>query len=171
VDGFDGLTGQDTAALSLTANGQAVPGDSTVTSQGREDTIECLSFRMGASTGSASAGLATSRRRYDAIVVRKRTDRSTPLLWQALITNQVVEGTVRFFRPDPSGDGTTQQYFTVRFGQGRVSSVRHILPMTGLPDATPSPLLDEVAFSFQTVRWTYEDGGIETEDTVGASLR
>jgi type VI secretion system secreted protein Hcp len=172
VDGFDGLAGAETAALFLTANGQPVAGDSTVTSLGRQDSIECLSFRMGAaSAASTSSGLATGRRRYDPLVIRKRTDRASPLLWQAFAQNQVVAGELRFFRPNPSGDGTTQHFFTVRFDQARITQVRHALPMVLLPDSAPTPLLDEVSFTAQTYRWTFVAGGIEFEDSISSALR
>jgi len=100
--------------LFLKASGADIPGDSTVTSLGRENSIECLEYRDAVMIPrEASSGMATSRRSYEPIKILKRLDRSTPLLLKALCNNEDIEATFRFYRQNPAGDGTTQHFFTV----------------------------------------------------------
>ena len=154
-----------TVHLSLKANGEDVQGDSSITSMDREDTIECLSFHDSVRTArEASTGMATGDRSYEPIKISKRIDKSSPLLAKALCNNEVAEGIFKFFRPNPAGDGTTEQFFTIEFQQGRVSSIVRNSPDVIDPAAATAPATEEVSFVFGHIRWTYEPDGIEHID-------
>ena len=154
-----------TVHLSLKANGEDISGDSTITSMEREDTIECLSFHDSVRTArEASTGMATGDRSYEPIKISKRIDKSSPLLAKALCNNEVAEGIFKFFRPNPAGDGTTEQFFTIEFQQCRVSSIVRNSPDVIAPAAATAPATEEVSFVFGHIRWTYEPDGIEHID-------
>jgi len=155
----------ETVHLELKANGTAIQGESTQTSLGRENTIECLYFEDSVRTArEKGTGMATGRRTYEPIVLRKRIDKSSPLLAKALCNNEVVEGVFRFFRPSPSGDGTTQQFFTVEIAEGRVAGIERTSPDTIDPASSAEPPTEEVSLVFHTITWTYEDGGVTHTD-------
>lgn len=159
----------ETVHLYLKANGTDIAGESTQTSLGRENSIECVYFKFAVKTArEAGSGMATGRRQYEPLLVRKRIDKSTPLLMKALCENQVVEGVFKFFRPNPTGDGTTEQFYTVAFKQGRVASVQHVNPDTIVPATSTDPPLEEISFVFHTISWTYTNGGVTHEDTWSA---
>lgn len=156
----------ETVHLYLKANGSDIKGESTQTSLGREGSIECVYYEQEVITArEAGSGLATGRRQYPPMLIRKRIDKSTPLLMKALTENQVVEGTLKFFRPNPTGDGTTEQFYTVAFKQGRISSIKHVVPNTIVPATSTEPPLEEVTFVFHTINWTYTNGGVTHEDS------
>jgi len=156
----------ETVHLYLKANGADIAGESTQTSLGRENSIECLSFESSVITARESgSGLATGRRQYQPIVIRKRIDKSSPLVMKALCENQVIEAVFKFFRPNPTGDGTTEQFYTVAFKQGRISSQKQIVPDTMVPATSTDPALEEITFVFHTISWTYTNGGVTHEDT------
>lgn len=156
----------ETVHLYLKANGSDIQGQSTQTSLGRENSIECLYFEDAVRTArEKGSGMATGRRTYEPIVIRKRIDRSSPLLAKALCTNEVVEGIFKFFRPSPAGDGTTEQFFTIEFAHGRVQSIKRTSPDTIDPASSMDPPMEEVAFVFHTITWTYIDGGIIHSDS------
>lgn len=151
--------------LFLKASGTDIPGDSTVSSDGRENSIECLEYRDSVATPrDASSGMATGRRSYEPIKILKRLDRSTPLIFKALCNNEAIEATFRFFRPNPTGDGTTQHFFTVEIGQARISQIERVNPNTMQGVTATEPAYEEVSFVFGTIRACYEDGGIEHVD-------
>ena len=155
----------ETVHLYLQCNGEAVQGESTQTSLGREGSIECLSFVDSVRTArEKGSGMATGRRTYEPIVIRKRIDKSSPLVARALCNNEVIEGTFKFFRPAPSGDGTTEHFFTVEIAEGRVSSIRRVSPDTIDPASAQEPPTEEVSFVFHNITWTYEDGGVSHHD-------
>jgi type VI secretion system secreted protein Hcp len=81
------------------------------------------------------------------------------------VENQVIEATFKFFRPNPTGDGTTEQFYTVAFKQGRISSQKQIVPDTMVPATSTDPALEEITFVFHTIAWTYTNGGVTHEDT------
>ena len=156
----------EAAHLYLKANGTDIKGESTTTSLGRADSIEILEYESAVITArEAGSGMATGRRQYEPLRIVKRIDKASPLLLKALTTNQVVEGTVKFFRPNPTGDGTTEQFYTVAFKKGRIASQNQKLPNTIVPATSTEPPLEEVTFVFHTISWTFTNGGVTHEDT------
>ena len=152
--------------LFLKANGKDIKGESTQQSMGRADSIECVSFSSGVTSArEAASNLATGRRQHEPIIIRKRIDKSSPLLAKALVQNEVVEGTFKFYRPNPTGDGTTEQFFTVAIKGGRVFSQKLLISNTLDPALATEPPHEDVGFVFHTITWTYSNGGIEHEDS------
>lgn len=155
----------ETVHLYLKSNGEDVQGESTQTSLGRENSIECLYFEDSVRTArERGSGQATGRRTYEPIVVRKRIDKSSPIIARSLCNNEVIEGIFKFFRPNPAGDGTTEQFFTVEIAEGRVAFVRRVSPDTIDPASSTSPPMEEVGFVFHNITWTYEATGASHHD-------
>ena len=160
----------ETVHLYLKANGNDIQGESTQTSLGRENSIECLFFHAEVMTArEKGSGLATGRRQYQPLMVRKRIDKATPLLAKALCNNEVIEGTFKFFRPNPAGDGTTQHFYTVEISKGRVATQKMWNPDTIEPATSTMPAMEEVSFVFHTITWTYEDTGATHQDSWNAN--
>lgn len=150
--------------LTLFANEEQVEGDSTQTTLGRENTIECLAFEQHGAVPMSPSG-ATGRRRYQPLRIVKRIDRSTPLLLKHFAENSQMRGTFRFYRPNPDGSGDTQQHFTVEIREAAVGSVRQMVLDTSDAELSVRPELEEVTFVFDTVVFTWEAGGIMHEDS------
>lgn len=156
----------ETVHLYLKANGTDIKGESTQVSLERADSIECLSFESAVVTArEAGSGMATGRRRYEPVKITKRIDKATPLLYKALAENQVIEGVFKFFRPNPTGDGTTEQFYTVEIQKGRISEMSSKSPDVINPVSTNNPPTEEISFVFHTITWTYTNGGITHQDT------
>jgi len=144
----------------LKVNGEDVQGESSQTSEGRENSIECTYFESEAMTArEVQSGLATGRRQHKPLV------KATPLLAKALTKNSKLECEFKFYRPNPSGDGTTQQFFTVKITNGRVATQKLINEWTRPGDPHAAPPQEEVHFVFQDITWTFVDGGIEHQDS------
>jgi len=149
----------------LTANGTKIDGDSTIASMDRENSIECLSFEDSVRTArEASSGMASGERTYEPIRIVKRIDKSSPLLAKALCNNEVITGVYKFFRPNPVGDGSTEQFFTVEIQEGRIASITRVSPDVIDPASASAPPTEEVTFVFGYIRWNYTDGGVEHVD-------
>lgn len=156
----------ETVHLYLKANGTDIKGDSTQTSLGRADSIECVSFEHEVITARESgSGLATGRRQYPPLRIVKRIDKSSPLLMKALCENQVIEATFKFFRPNPTGDGTTEQFYTIAIKKGRINSIKQHVPDSFVPASTNLPAMEEITFVFHTIDWTITNGGVTHTDT------
>jgi type VI secretion system secreted protein Hcp len=166
-----GARAAETVHLFLKSNGVDMRGESTKNSLGRKDSIECLSFESAVSTArDAASGQATGRRQYQPIVIRKRIDKSSPLLMKALTNNEVISGDFRFYRPSSTGDGTTEHFYSVAIKGARVASVRLIVPDTTDPKSASLPPMEEVTFVFQSITWTFTNGGVTHEDEIKAVL-
>ena len=152
--------------LFLKAGGSDIQGESTITSQGRENSIECYGFNSEVQTSrEATTGLSTGRRIHLPIRISKKIDKSSPLILKALTTNQAIEGTFKFFRANPSGDGTSQHYYSVNITNARVASVKQLSEVHNDTKDLGLPALEEITFVFQDIRWTYEEGGVEHNDS------
>jgi type VI secretion system secreted protein Hcp len=159
----------ETVHLYLKANGTDIKGESTQVSLGRDGSIECVFYEQGVITArEAGSGLATGRRQYQPLLIRKRIDKASPLLMKALCENQVIEATFKFFRPNPTGDGTTEQFYTVAIKQGRINTIKQVVPDTIVPATSKDPALEEITLVFHTISWTYTNGGVTHEDSWSA---
>jgi type VI secretion system secreted protein Hcp len=149
----------------------AIQGDSTVSSLGRENTIEIVSFTHALrGQFERASGRATGRRFYEPITFTKRLDRSTPRLRDALIRNDPLSGTFKWFRPSPTGDGTTQQFLTITFSDARITSAVMRLPNTLDAATAPLPPLEDVSLVFNAIEWEWTPGGISVSDEWEARL-
>ena len=156
----------ETVHLFLKVNGKDIAGESTQTSLGRENSIECLLFEHSTlSARDLTTGLATGRRQFQPIKIRKRIDKSTPLLAKAMTENSVAEGEFKFFRPNPTGDGTTEQFFTIKITGARVTETHLTSPnVEELATSNQHPY-EDIHFTFGVINWTYTNGGVTHEDT------
>lgn len=157
------------AYAQVTLNGTAIDGDVTSTEFGGVDVssghIEVVEFSFGMSTPlDQAAGMArTGRRVYSPLVLRKRIDRATPLLYQALVQNQVVTGGLKVFDTNPD-DGTTQHRFTYAFGQARVSAIEDVSP--SVFDNVAVPALERVTLTLNDITITDEMTGTQFADDI-----
>lgn len=157
----------ETVHLFLKAKGVDIKGESTQISLGRQDSIECTYYEQGvtfARTVGPGPG-ATGRHQYT-LVFRKRIDKASPLIIKALVNNEPIEGVFRFFRPNPSGDATTEQFYTVMIKGGSVTAVRQIVPDTISPVTSKDSPLEEVSIVFNSIQWLYTNGAISCEDSI-----
>lgn len=137
-----------------------IQGDSTVTSMGREGSIEAFKLEHTVEIPIGTSGSAEGERSHGPIKITKRIDRSSPLLHLALYTNEELDVTIKFYRPNPAGDGTTEHYYTIGLRRARICSIKTINPDTINESTASAPAMDEVAFVFGEITWTYESAGI-----------
>jgi type VI secretion system secreted protein Hcp len=156
----------ETVHLFLKANNADIQGESTQTSGGRANSIECLFYNQAVKTArETGSGMATGRRQYEPIRIIKRIDKSSPLLQKALHTNAVIAGLFKFYRPNQSGDGTTEQFYSVEIKGGRLSALSQVVHDTFNPAEANLPPMEEVSMVFHDITWTYTQGGVTDTDT------
>lgn len=156
----------ETVHLYLTANGKSIAGESSQLSLSRSGSIECLSFSHSISAHvSEMDGSSLGRRRMGPVTIRKRVDASSPLLIKALTENQVVKGIFKFFRPCPSGDGQTEQFYTVELIEGRIQAIDQNCSSIQQISGCNSAPLEEVSFSANNLIWTFIPNGISHQDS------
>lgn len=143
----------ETVHLYLKLNGTDILGESTQTSLGRANSIECTSLAFDVENDGSNI-------RTGEIKVAARLDKAEPLIMQGLVQGQTAEGVFKFFRPNPTGDGTTEQFFTISGKSGRVTAAQMWVPDTVNPASSSFPPMMQYSFSFGAIDETYTNGGI-----------
>jgi type VI secretion system secreted protein Hcp len=117
----------------------------------------------------AATGQSTGRRQHKPIRIVKPIDKATPLLYKAMLQNEVIAGEFKFWRANPStpagGGGSLQQYYTVAITGGRITGIRDWKTNTRDLSADRAGDLEEVSFTYTSITWTWVDGGITHTDT------
>jgi type VI secretion system secreted protein Hcp len=105
------------------------------------------------------------------LVITKQLDRSSPLLYQALITNESMSRfELRFFAPvvGPSQSvSTLVQNYVVRLTNASIADIEFTLPDTTDPALSRLSPFEKISFTYQKIEWLWTDGGISTTDTWG----
>lgn len=155
----------ETVHLTLKHNGKQIEGESTQTTNGRENTIECLYWEQEVATATEhGSGQSTGRRHHSPIMIQKRLDKSSPILMKALTDNQDLTAEFKFFRPAPNGDGSIEQFYTVVLDKARITKIKKHSPNALAPAQNASGPLEEVHFRFHSIKWTFNPNGAEHQD-------
>ncbi|HLA64738.1 MAG TPA: type VI secretion system tube protein TssD [Rhodothermales bacterium] len=151
------------AALFYT-DAQGIVGENTISVRADSSEIVEVHHTVHKPTDTQS-GRPTGARVHGAIKILKRIDKATPLLYKALTQNQnLPKLELKWYRPDPAGNGEIQHFYTIEFSDALVSKQEAWLPNTMVPEQAMFSPMEWVEFNYRTIIWRYEDGGIEHED-------
>ena len=157
-----------TVHLTLKIDGNDVEGESMIASLEREGTIQCSSFHYGANVDYDPASLRPiEKRQHEPVTIYKRIDKSTPLLLKALCLQEHVNSAeFRFYRPSPGGSGAEEHFYTVMLENGYICSLEQVSEDAIMAGEDAPPMMEEVAFNFREITWTYEIGGATHKDAL-----
>lgn len=152
-----------------------MPGNLTLVSQeqgeiegscdieGRENTILVQSFKHIVDLPSNESGLPSGRRIHRPLMITKEVDKSTPKLYQALCTGEVItEATLRWYRLDGSGDEL--QFFTVLLQNALIVKLESWVPDVLDKNYAGYSNMENLWLTYEVIRWTWEQDGIEYEE-------
>ncbi len=110
----------------------------------------------------AQSGQPSGTRIHMPLKVTKVFDKSSPLLYQALVTGESLTCTIEWYRT--SSEGTHEHYFTQEIEGASVVDIRSFMPNCQDPNNGHFTHLEEVSFSYSTITWTHEIAGTEGND-------
>ncbi|MRG93357.1 Hcp family type VI secretion system effector [Polyangium spumosum] len=136
----------------------------SVTQKGREGSIQVIAaMHEIVSPRDPASGRPTGKRVHKPFVVTKVLDRSTPLLYSVLCNNENIKSfELQFYTPHKNG--IEKQHYTVRLENANISSIIFRMPSTRSKIAAQLPEREEVAFTYQKIIWTWNEGGITADD-------
>lgn len=142
----------------------------SVTQKGRENKIMVIAVSHEiVSPRDAASGLPTGKRMHKPFVITKELDKSSPLLYQVLCTNEnVSEWELQFWTPQlraTTGTGAEVQHYTVKLTNANIASISFRMANNKHPDLMKFAEYEEVAFTYQQIDWTWNDGGITCSDS------
>lgn len=138
--------------------------EGSVTRPGREGSIKVIAVNHEViSPTDPASGLPTGKRRHTPFTITKEVDRSSPLLMNALVSNeQIDELSVEFWRP--SVTGKEEQFYTIELSNARIADIRFEMLNNQYPENAQHEIREHVSFTYQRITWTYTDGGITSTD-------
>jgi type VI secretion system secreted protein Hcp len=151
------------AHLRLTATTQGTIAGS-VTQKGREGTIlvHAVAHAIVAPRDPVT-GRPTGKRMHKPFIITKDLDRATPALHSILARNENIPSwELVFYRSDTTG--IEKPVFTVRLVNANISGIHFQVLNVRRPGLAKVVEMEEVAFTYQQVLWTWNDGGISAAD-------
>lgn len=107
-------------------------------------------------------GVIKGGRLHGAIVITKEVDKSSPLLLKALCGGEEIKTLELLWYKTVAGKAT--HYFTTELKTVHVVNIKTHFPNCLLPETREMGHMEDVAFNYTKIRWTYLDGGIEGTD-------
>ncbi len=108
-------------------------------------------------------GLPTGKRVHMPMTVTKEFDKSSPKLFQALVSGeQMTEVVLDFYRISPTG--TEEKYYTTKLENAIIVTAESFFPESFLPSNEPYRHMEKISFTYEKIIWTWQPDGIEAED-------
>lgn len=136
----------------------------SVEMHGREGTILVYSFGHNLRLPlDPNTGMPTGKRQHSPLEILKEFDRSSPKLYQAMITGEeLTEVLIKFYRIDPAG--AEEHYYTIKLENALIVRITPNFPSALDPDFERYKHMEIVAFYYQKITWRHEIYGTETVD-------
>jgi type VI secretion system secreted protein Hcp len=105
----------------------------------------------------AASGQATGRRQYSPVVFTKELDASSPQLFEAASTNEVLS-LVQFDFIRTSPDGKEYVYETIKLTDATISSLKDYMGFPDAGEASDPRQLEDVSLTFRKIEFSNNDG-------------
>ena len=141
----------------------------SVTQKGRENKILVIAASHDIiSPRDPASGQASGKVQHKPFVITKELDRSSPLLYQMLVTNEkITDWKLQFWaanRTARTGAGTERQHYSVTLKSASITGINFRMLNTKDPELSRFAEYEEISFSYESITWTWEDGGITAQD-------
>ena len=152
------------------------PIKGSVILKGREDSIMVIAFNHEVlSLRDVATGFPSGQRQHRALTITKEIDKATPLLMNALVTNEYMKKfELRFWRPSssgaPTGIGAEKQFFTIQLINANISDIKMEMMNNMYPENIGHKEREHISFTYQKIVWTYEDGSVPSMDDWSAHV-
>ncbi len=137
----------------------------SVTQKGREGTIMVIAANHEiVSPRDIASGLPTGNRMHKPFIITKELDKSSPLLYNAMVNNEnIVQWQLQFYTA--AINGVEKQDYTVVLTNANIAGIRFTMPNNKHPDLMKLNEYEEIEFTYQSIQWTWTDGGITSRDS------
>jgi len=143
-----------------------VQGDiiGSVTQKGRTGKIMVIAFNHELqSPRDPGTGQATGKRMHKPFVITKEIDKSSPLLYTALINNEnIITWELQCFAA--KNTGVEVNHYTVSLTNAKITDIKSTMLNNKVPENIKMPLMEEISFVYEKIEWTWVDGGITATD-------
>ena len=131
----------------------------SVTQKGREGTILVIaaSHEIMAPVGNApGSGAAVGKIIHKPFVITKEVDKSSPLLYQAMVTNEnITEWQLNFYAAGATG--VEKNNYRVELINALITDIRFVMPDNKITELAKLNPYEEIEFVYQKITWTWLD--------------
>lgn len=141
----------------------------SVIQKGREGKIMVIAVNHEITSPRDSVGgQAIGKRQHKPFVITKELDKSTPLLFSAMVNNEnIVEWELQFFAAKTTsavGAGVETNNYTVKLTNANIVNIKSIMLNNKDVELVKFAPYEEIAFTYQKIEWTWMDGPITAVD-------
>ena len=131
--------------------------------EGHENEIMVQSVNHNISRARDSqSGQPTGQRVHGAFVVTKIFDKASAMSYQALVTGETLQVTLKFYRTSVSG--ALEHFATVVLEDAILIDIRMYMPHCQAADSAHLVLQEDLSFSYRKITWTHEAAGTSASD-------
>ena len=137
----------------------------SVTVQGREQSIEVISFSHGVNLPfDRSAGTISGTRSHSPMNIEKEFDASSPYLYKAVATGQALQSAeLKWYRINDAG---WEEVYLIMLLEGvRITGVNPGMANTKLDRTSALNHVESVSMMYDRITWHYTDGNIKYSDS------
>lgn len=138
----------------------------SVTQKGREDKIMVIA-------ADHSVKIDAGKKQHGTFKITKDVDKSSPLLYKAFATGEVMSDfELQFWAPQikaATGVGSEVQMYTVRLKGAKVAGIDLKMQNNKNPDLMRYEITEDVSFSYDEITWIWVDGNVTATDTTGSN--
>ena len=110
-----------------------------------------------------SSGRLTGKPQHKPFVITKEVDKASPKLYSLLAQGEnISKWSLGIWEPDQRG--REFQYYTVQLINAKVVGIHLEIPNDRSPENEQLRAGEHVSFFYERIIWTWEDGGITSED-------
>ena len=111
--------------------------------------------------------MPAGRRVHKPMMITKEVDKSTPKLYQVMSSGErLTEAQIDWYRLDGTGD--EELYYTVLLENALIVKIESWVPDVLDKANAIYGCMENIWFTYESIRWTWEEDGIEYEEHWGA---
>lgn len=142
----------------------------SVIQKGREGRIAVIAVSHAiVSPRDPASGLPTGKRQHKPLVITKELDRSSPILYNMLCTNEnIPQLELQFWTPQlkaAAGVGAEVQHYTLNLVNANIASINFRMDNVRNPELVKYAEYEEITFTYQKIEWLWTEGGISATDS------
>ena len=144
--------------------------EGSVNQRGRRGSMMVIGFEHEViSPRDSASGQPTGKRQHKPLTITKEIDKASPLLMQAMVTNEnLTEVSIQFWQP--SKKRKEIMHFVISLSNASISGIRQEMLNNKYPENMQHKEREHISFCYQKIEWLHVKSGTTSEDDWDAPM-